>query len=88
VGRAEVVGGWEKIRERRMKAGRSRKLIRDLGRGTGAKDLVKSPLMELFTIQANPTKSRGKFMEQFKSQPLHHRHFDRTSRSCVQRINA
>jgi hypothetical protein len=35
-------------------------------RAAQAKDLVKSPLMELFTIQANRQKSIGKFMEQFK----------------------
>jgi hypothetical protein len=77
LGRAEVVGGWEKTRNKRTKAGRSRKRIRDFGRGTGAKDLVKRPLIKLFTIQANRQKSTGKFMEQFKSKPSVHAFFDR-----------
>jgi hypothetical protein len=66
LGRAEVVGGWEKIRDRRMKAGRSRKRIREISRGTEAKDFVKSPLIELFTIQANQEKATRKIVEQFK----------------------
>jgi hypothetical protein len=44
-GRAEVVGGWEKKRERKIKRGRSRKRIKEVGMGMEAKELVKIPLM-------------------------------------------
>jgi len=67
LGRAEVVRGWEKARDRRRKRENRRKRRRELGEEEDPKLLVKSPLMELFTIQANRKKSIGKFMEQFKS---------------------